>query len=56
MGELGVEVGGDNVELLIHEITEVCSVRNTLMPGVGLGGVLTVWHKFVAAAAGWWCW
>lgn len=41
MGELGVEVevGGDNVELLIHEITEVCGVRNTLTPGVAFGGV-----------------
>lgn len=29
MEEVGVEVGRDNVELLIHEITEVCSVRNT---------------------------
>lgn len=29
--------GGDNVELLIHEITELCNVRNTLKPAMKFG-------------------
>lgn len=28
---------GDNVELLIHEITELCNVRNTLKPALKFG-------------------